>query len=640
MSTSVEPSATRNLPGNTQDCLSSLPAGASAEASAGGDHNFEGDSSPRASRDDSVHFLYHGSCKKCHHLHTAMPVRWSTDDRPHSRVGCERCFQVMFGIGCNSTQTTLASVETTRSDHTLDPSIQNHGSDFPGCTNDLPEHLLPNGAPRGYGDLSPIGEGSSLGARSRGSRAISAASSRSPDGAPSGVRSPQDAKSSTASQARDVSTGTKPSQDKTRAEMPSSKKSPGPRLKQWIKSFKPRLTLKKTKKLSLPTLQETPPAPQMKDSATMTERILVEPESRTGQPDETIGDPSSAVVVKRARIKSKRREETLKRKALARPRCACDQRCHCRGGSVGTDPGSDRGGQLNGNPSDISNIPEPPPGFLVDRSDDSSESIARRDPMRTHSPSRFVVDAGTHLDPDHPSSSAEASSSTADVSRRQTHHSDDSTWTSTSTAVDSAGPSMRGTLSRPSSRRSNSMPVAPMHRVDFNQFLERHGYAVRMALRHEGRLNQIEALFGGDSTSASGPSAEESGESSAPAPSVPAPLTGSPSQQSSRGHGETERRSPSHPRSTSLAGLPGPGGDQTAARSERSGTTLQPNSSQTVTPGNGSNARTPQPRSPEDVPPPPPQPGPDEMSAAISYLENHPQEEEHRDEDSDQPDLA
>lgn len=57
-------------------------------------------------------FPFHGSCSKCHHLHTNKPFRLSLNFLDHVRLRCEKCDHQMFGIGRTSTQTTLASVES------------------------------------------------------------------------------------------------------------------------------------------------------------------------------------------------------------------------------------------------------------------------------------------------------------------------------------------------------------------------------------------------------------------------------------------------------------------------------------------------------------------------------------------------
>ena len=54
----------------------------------------------------------HGSCPKCHHLHTNKSLRLSLNIFNHVRCRCDVCDHQMFGIGRTSTQTTLASVES------------------------------------------------------------------------------------------------------------------------------------------------------------------------------------------------------------------------------------------------------------------------------------------------------------------------------------------------------------------------------------------------------------------------------------------------------------------------------------------------------------------------------------------------
>ena len=61
--------------------------------------------------------LYHGTCGRCHHLHTAQPIDCTSWIRsgPHQRIKCAKCKHHLFGIGSNSTQTTLASALTSSS---------------------------------------------------------------------------------------------------------------------------------------------------------------------------------------------------------------------------------------------------------------------------------------------------------------------------------------------------------------------------------------------------------------------------------------------------------------------------------------------------------------------------------------------
>lgn len=55
---------------------------------------------------------FHGSCPKCHHLHTNRPFTIFTNPTKHSRFQCDTCQHPILGIGRASTQTTLASVES------------------------------------------------------------------------------------------------------------------------------------------------------------------------------------------------------------------------------------------------------------------------------------------------------------------------------------------------------------------------------------------------------------------------------------------------------------------------------------------------------------------------------------------------
>lgn len=62
--------------------------------------------------DETIVFPFHGSCPKCHHLHTNKPFRLPLNFLDHFRLRCEKCGHQMFGFGRTSTQTTLASVES------------------------------------------------------------------------------------------------------------------------------------------------------------------------------------------------------------------------------------------------------------------------------------------------------------------------------------------------------------------------------------------------------------------------------------------------------------------------------------------------------------------------------------------------
>lgn len=55
----------------------------------------------------------HGSCPRCHHWHNKVTLRVSRNPGVFNGIRCEKCAHKWFGIGGNSTHTSLASQETT-----------------------------------------------------------------------------------------------------------------------------------------------------------------------------------------------------------------------------------------------------------------------------------------------------------------------------------------------------------------------------------------------------------------------------------------------------------------------------------------------------------------------------------------------
>ena len=73
----------------------------------------------------TVDIPYHGTCTKCHHFHINHTFSFRIDPGTHTRLCCERCGHVMFGLGGTSIQSSLASVETVdsfKTDHS-DPYL-------------------------------------------------------------------------------------------------------------------------------------------------------------------------------------------------------------------------------------------------------------------------------------------------------------------------------------------------------------------------------------------------------------------------------------------------------------------------------------------------------------------------------------
>jgi len=55
----------------------------------------------------------HGSCPRCHHWHNRVTLRVSRNPGVFNSIRCEKCAHKWFGIGGNSTHTSLASQEST-----------------------------------------------------------------------------------------------------------------------------------------------------------------------------------------------------------------------------------------------------------------------------------------------------------------------------------------------------------------------------------------------------------------------------------------------------------------------------------------------------------------------------------------------
>ncbi|KAL8679004.1 MAG: hypothetical protein Q9186_004688 [Xanthomendoza sp. 1 TL-2023] len=64
-----------------------------------------------------IRFPIHGSCSRCHHLHTNKALHLPLDPERHTRITCDLCEHPILGIGRTSTQTTLASIETNATGH-------------------------------------------------------------------------------------------------------------------------------------------------------------------------------------------------------------------------------------------------------------------------------------------------------------------------------------------------------------------------------------------------------------------------------------------------------------------------------------------------------------------------------------------
>ena len=73
----------------------------------------EGSTTQVSAADVQSHqFLFHGTCRRCHHLHTAVPFYLPESGSDYRRYHCDICNLVMFQIGKASPRPSLASQET------------------------------------------------------------------------------------------------------------------------------------------------------------------------------------------------------------------------------------------------------------------------------------------------------------------------------------------------------------------------------------------------------------------------------------------------------------------------------------------------------------------------------------------------
>lgn len=409
---------------------------------------------------DTIEFPYHGSCPKCHHLHTNVPFAVALDPSKHTRFRCEDCSHQIFGLGRTSTQTTLASIESTgkrTSTENARPAMKCcQNSVIPPLTLRIDPAALPE-QPVALDKLSTISEANSPAARSRSTSEVPAIRGSPP---------------------RQVTGPTKhgpdpqvPPTDGT-APLPEMSASPGHVEEQKSTSFKNGYGVKqwarnrlfgRSKELRIPglglqvrvqitrkssknirpgyqTTMDTPTAgnarPNIKSEATKTsvnndvsdldQRNLHAPAATfnsNGSPAPSLGSHEASVNrvylaeasqrdpirTKQERIRIKRRTDTLKRKATEQPRCECTDGCHCL-------KDSQRSSFASSDRRTLLRNPEAPPHSLGRPSTPSDTSNGSYSSPLGINPA--LAGVGCHLSTERSmSSSAENSSTVAESSR-------------------------------------------------------------------------------------------------------------------------------------------------------------------------------------------------------------------------------
>lgn len=102
ISRAVGPSGTVN-PTTAEEAIHNRRNGSTATVS---------ESGSQASDSSTYDYYLHFTCPRCHHWLNKFPIKLVRDRSIHKRFQCPRCQHLLFGLGGNTTQTTLVSQET------------------------------------------------------------------------------------------------------------------------------------------------------------------------------------------------------------------------------------------------------------------------------------------------------------------------------------------------------------------------------------------------------------------------------------------------------------------------------------------------------------------------------------------------
>lgn len=336
--------------------------------------------STNSNLDWSFEVPFHGTCSRCHHLHTNKSLHLPYDTQKHTRFNCEYCQHPIVGIGRTSTQTTLASVETDIAEH---ESQQREGGEETDADNQGVNYLTQLRPLRvdtsvNSAHLSTIAEGISPARQSStglvSPRSDDPASERSvthhwTDSTQHGRDQAHDLKRQGAAQSNYLALENGPSRSESSfrnklrrhirkpriftiqrlginiqvshtplapALPPISTGAAGQRNERAEDTGHPPTSGPGTA-FNTPPVSDSPSAAQGDLTNTQITESILPPEP--AHPDRPI-DRTSTHDDKHERIRVRRREATLKRKAGMIARCECQSDCQCRIGSFRSDAAS------------------------------------------------------------------------------------------------------------------------------------------------------------------------------------------------------------------------------------------------------------------------------------------------------------
>ena len=527
---------------------------------------------------------FHGSCSKCHHLHTNRPFRYFLNIKRHLRFKCEHCHGDMFGLGNDSTQTTLASQET------ISPR-----SSWPlNMSRESITDLKPTRLARQSQGLGTIVENISLDGRSVNGSHRSASSfvpERAAEAAEGDASRPQSVTVISPSIAGGSVTNARASDETLDYDDQPQRGNPPRRFRKWKDKITRWIRRWRGTKIEVtfpmhqgyPTLKfsrepssENPnrsvcqgtqsQPPQTEQARTMIgisetrpsqgtpsgltadeahsrdEEPAAEPSNGAG---EAVKDEPSVRAAKRERIKAQRREKTERIRAMENPDCQCLEDCQCRQPTHSSSFGS--------------------------RS--RRHSISTSD-VPSHSLGHIWGDAEGDTDPDFPHrhvafSGVGAWMHASATSNHRHRRGNSDSWESQATTAVSNESSISLEGVPPATRRSHSLPP-------IRQPLHRHGRVIRDALRDDTVHSQNQNLARQARNSDSPPVTQDSTR-------VNSGITITTETDSS--HDGADGTMPPHASSTSLANLAAPDSDGQLDHSFSGDSSAHPSPTVTLAPG-------------------------------------------------------
>ena len=479
------------------------------------DASADDDSTPRSSSVEdnpnvTMEVPFHGSCPKCHHLHTNSPFTIFTDPTKHSRFQCDACKHHILGIGRASTQTTLASVESIPVQSNRH-SVTSRPSNLQICINASPPSTV--NSPTSPDELntpthlSTIAEANTLNGESRSPSYRQARLSISPQrgNSPSLRASLKDKDNMVQRESgKDGESPTRPpSRFRLRALFRRGKArllaksrelkifgfnikitKARPKDLQDLETPDHKLTIVKSSPANVRTARvrsrtddgqspgrsaPNPPSPvadtseeppdhsseEVRNEIRPTNPQQSDPAVNSVEAEADADEDQRAAFEKREKIRARRREATLKNEAAWKPYCHCRVGCPCLGDGGESDGTSE--GHVAPSSLPVSEVPDHPIiGFVTESSRSSNTQTS-------HGNARLLSEIGSHIHPNQMYAHrqtlfAENSSSGGDSNIRQVNRlsQDTTTWGSNSSSI--------SLTARRSSPGPSSVMALPSHR--------------------------------------------------------------------------------------------------------------------------------------------------------------------------------